>query len=164
MTTSTSYTHLSTHERSIIQIRIKDRHSLRDIASEIGRSPSTVSREVRRNCTSRGYLSYDADLRAAPRHHRRRAWLDKHEDVARALVDVLQDKRSPAQALSILLERGVPYLPSVESIYQWIYSSSVPTAWDARSCLRRGRHYRKPRTGLASGVGKIRDTTHISAR
>jgi IS30 family transposase len=40
----------------------------------------------------------------------------------------------------------------------------APPAWDARECLRRGRHYRKPRTGLASGVGKIRDATHISAR
>lgn len=40
--------HLSFEERVIIQLRIKDNHSIRAIAREIGCSPTTVSNEIKR--------------------------------------------------------------------------------------------------------------------
>lgn len=40
--------HLSDEERYTIQLRLKDKHSIRSIAREIGCSPSTVSNEIKR--------------------------------------------------------------------------------------------------------------------
>jgi IS30 family transposase len=45
------YTHISNEERIIIENRLENGESLRKIASAIGRSPSTLSREIGRNCT-----------------------------------------------------------------------------------------------------------------
>lgn len=44
------YTHISNEERIIIENRLRNGESLRKIASAIGRNPSTLSREIGRNC------------------------------------------------------------------------------------------------------------------
>lgn len=44
--------HLSDEERITIQLRLKDNYSIRAIAREIGRSPSTVSNEIKRGTVS----------------------------------------------------------------------------------------------------------------
>lgn len=44
--------HLSDEERFIIQIRLKDNFSIRAIARELGRSPSTISNEIKRGTVS----------------------------------------------------------------------------------------------------------------
>ncbi len=40
--------HLTFEDRVIIQLRIKDKYSIRAIAREIGCSPTTVSNEIKR--------------------------------------------------------------------------------------------------------------------
>ena len=44
-----SYTHFTLEERESLSERLKEGKSFRKIAEELGRSPSTISREVRRN-------------------------------------------------------------------------------------------------------------------
>ena len=44
------YSHLSEEERQVIQIEIGNGAGIRAIGAMIGRSPSTVSREIKRNC------------------------------------------------------------------------------------------------------------------
>ena len=44
--------HLTYKERVTIQIRLKDKRSMRDIAKEIGCSPATVINEIRRGTTA----------------------------------------------------------------------------------------------------------------
>jgi len=44
--------HLSYDDRHTIQLRLKDGHSIRSIAREIGCSPSTVSNEIKRGTVS----------------------------------------------------------------------------------------------------------------
>lgn len=45
-----SYSHLTASERVLIDgLRFRGHRSIRQIAAVIGRSPSTVSRELRRN-------------------------------------------------------------------------------------------------------------------
>lgn len=46
-----NYKHLSIEERSCIRKYYVEGLSYRKIAQLIGRSPNTVSREIRRNCT-----------------------------------------------------------------------------------------------------------------
>ncbi|PTU03696.1 hypothetical protein DBR45_05730 [Pseudomonas sp. HMWF031] len=46
---STQYNHLSTEERVTIMVMLFQRQTLRAIATLLGRHPSTISREIRRN-------------------------------------------------------------------------------------------------------------------
>jgi IS30 family transposase len=47
---------LTLDEREVISRGLARRMSMRSIASQVGRSPSTVSREIERNCSS-AYLA-----------------------------------------------------------------------------------------------------------
>jgi IS30 family transposase len=53
---SRHYNHLSTEERDVVQIEIQDGKSMRSIARRLGRSPSTLGREVARQ----GVAAYSA--------------------------------------------------------------------------------------------------------
>lgn len=49
---SKHYSHLSAEERAVVQIEIRDGKSMRSIAKRLGRSTSTLSRELARQATS----------------------------------------------------------------------------------------------------------------
>src|SRR5690625_4460368 len=73
-----SYTHLTREERYQIWAMLRTEHSVREIACTLDRSPSTISREIRRNSGRRGYRPKQAHDLAAARAHssrRRRAML-----------------------------------------------------------------------------------------
>ena len=55
-----SYTHLSLGERYQIYALRGAQHSIKFIAGALGRSPSTISRELRRNKSLRGYRATNA--------------------------------------------------------------------------------------------------------
>lgn len=56
------YTHFTTEEREKSRVWKAQGLSIRAIARELGRSPSSVSREFRRNCYANGdYAAYHAD-------------------------------------------------------------------------------------------------------
>ena len=58
-----SYHHLNTKQRECILKRLEVGDSIRQIAVQIGVSPSTVSREIKRNGGRKRYSSSDADKR-----------------------------------------------------------------------------------------------------
>jgi len=62
-----SYTHLSLGERYQIYALIGAKHSINFIARELNRSPSTISRELRRNKSLRGYRVNHAHNEACDR-------------------------------------------------------------------------------------------------
>jgi hypothetical protein len=55
------YTHLSLAEREEIAIAREQGQSLQSIANSLGRSPSTVSRELRRNSPPHNTVAYRAN-------------------------------------------------------------------------------------------------------
>ncbi|MGO2561522.1 MAG: helix-turn-helix domain-containing protein, partial [Psychrobacter sp.] len=59
-----SYTHLSLGERYQIYALIGAEHNIKFIADTLGRSPSTISREIRRNKSLRGYRAKHANNKA----------------------------------------------------------------------------------------------------
>jgi transposase, IS30 family len=149
---STRY--LSQDER----IEIADLHqsglSLRAIASRLGRAPSTISRELRRNAVAgRGYRPFDAHRRATARrarHHRRR--VDISDQLGAVVTELLLQRWSPQQ-ISRHLRLRFADDPSMrlchESIYQAVYQPNSrflrPTrlAPHRRSPLRTGRDHRR---------------------
>ena len=62
-----SYTHLTLDERIFLHDSLKKGLSLRKIAEYMDRSPSTLSREIRRNKSKRGYRAKKADCIAKER-------------------------------------------------------------------------------------------------
>ena len=71
------YSHLSEEERQVIQIEIGNGTGIRAIGTMIGRSPSTVSREIKRNTwfpsnESESYRPY------RPRRLKTGPWTSRH--------------------------------------------------------------------------------------
>lgn len=154
------YRRLTLQDRSFIQAaRVgPNRLSMRQIASEIGVAPSTVSREVARlQLVHAGQYRYDA---SAAHHHallaRKRARGGKLEDpwLRASVVAGLNAKHSPQQ-VAHRLQLEYPNEPerqvSHETIYQALYVQGKGalrhelTVWKA---LRSGRTTRVPQSKL----------------
>lgn len=58
ITTVRTFKHLSSYERGEISALLKEGKSINDIAKKLGRSPSTISREIKRGTT----LQLNSDL------------------------------------------------------------------------------------------------------
>jgi IS30 family transposase len=136
--------YLSLAERTTIADLRRERKTVQQIAAEIGRSPSTVSRELRRNVDGSGrYLPHTADRLAAerlPRPRKRRLMGDV--ELRDVITDLLGKRWSPEQVAHELPEL-FPAQPNrhlcTESIYQAIYDPDAPVARPAKRRRRRRR-------------------------
>lgn len=128
--------------------------SMREIARRLGRAPSTISRELRRNASgAKGYRPFEAHRLATTRrarHHRRR--VDVNVKLQRVISEFLSQRWSPQQ-ISRQLRLRFPDDPTMwlghESIYQALYQPGSPLmrpsplAPQHRSPLRTGRDHRR---------------------
>jgi IS30 family transposase len=148
--------YLSQEER----IEIADLHregvGVREIARRIGRSPSTISRELKRNWTGGrrlGYRPFEAHRCACARRARRRdRRIDTNSELGGVVAELLQQRWSPEQ-ISRQLRKRFPDDPAMwlshESIYQAVYEPGSPLmrptrlAPQRRSPLRTGRDHRR---------------------
>ena len=97
--------------------------SLRQIALDLGRAPSSISREVKRNKGARHYRAVDADDRAWRRARRRRPCLLGTNEALRLLVaDKLADDWSPEQ-ISGYLSRNYAVDSGMRVSHETIYKS-----------------------------------------
>jgi IS30 family transposase len=160
---------LSMAEREEISRGIARCESLRSIASRLGRSPSTVSREVRVNG---GYDTYRATVaHGASRMRAKRPKAMKLETCPR-LRQVVEDRLelwwSPAQ-ISLWLETEYGDNQEMRVSHETIYQSLFVQGRGAlrkelwRS-LRTGRARRRPQGRSGSTKGQIRDMVMISER
>ena len=168
--------YLSVEER----LRIADLHlagaGVRAIATQVGRSASTVSRELRRNGptpSTRGrrakYAPYAAQKRAELRGRRPKASKFEHAELAAVVQAKLCMKWSPEQ-ISDHLATTYPDRAEMqvcpEAIYQALYvQGRGHLRADLHQHLRTGRAVRRPRRSTAKGSsGKIPDMILISER
>ena len=142
---------LSEAERVDIADGLSHRRGVRSIAEELGRSPSTVSREIRRNrdpATGR-YRPLDAHRQAVRRRSRSRPGkLARNVELRDFVASHLRLRWSPEQ-ISARLERAFPDRPDLriapETIYRAIYSREGGLSAAPAHALRTGRRRRKPR-------------------
>ena len=153
------YRQLSLSERIEIYRLHAGGKSIREIAVVLGRSPSTVSRDVKRNskaCRSwpGGYAPERAQSRAELRRFRGKQYkLERQPELRQLVFDQLAMGRSPEQiAGRLTLEQGSPVI-SHESIYRYIYWRAASFKEKFYNLLPR-RKSSRGRRGRAGGVAK----------
>ncbi len=151
------YSQLSLSERIEIYRLHAGHSSLRSIARELGRSVSTISRELRRN--SKATKSYAGGYQPERAHRlaeRRRRWDARfkmqRQPALRAYVrDRLAMGWSPQQIAGRLAESNAVMRVSHESIYRFIYHRSAQKEyWHKLLAQRKHRRGRLKRGGLGS--------------
>ena len=94
------YKRLGNEERESISRGLAQKRSLREIARGIGRSPSTVAREVKRNSGKTGYRAFSASRRAktaAASRRKGRNKIAKQEPLRRYVLEKLKEDWSPRE-------------------------------------------------------------------
>lgn len=144
--------YLNVQERELIQGLKVAGSSIREIAHALGRSPSTVSRELARNTDPRlGYLPHGAHRKAAARRRRpKTAKLAVESDLRDYVKGKLLLRWSPEQISHALVEE-FPDNPEMrvcpETIYQALYiQARGGLKREVQAALRTGRTRRKPHT------------------
>jgi IS30 family transposase len=124
-----NFTGLSNAERSEISILLKRECSLREIAQALGRSPNTVSYEVKTNSVGGVYDPLKAKAKSrASRRSRRYQWrkIEHHPELRAFIIEKLSPPNhwSP-DSITGYLKHEQTELPTVgkDQIYAWLYSA-----------------------------------------
>ena len=162
---------LSLGEREEISRGIAAGQSMRTIAAALGRAPSTVSRELRRNDGPQGYRATQADHAAWNRARRPKPCkLAVHRDLARHVAIKLKRQWSPEQVAGWLRHTypgQTSRQVSHETIYRTLYiQSRGALKQELLAHLRRTRVMRRSRhhTQKTENHGRIIGTVSISER
>ena len=162
---------LTLSEREEISRGVVAGCSLGSIAVKLGRSPSTISREIDRNGGRRGYRANQADQAAWDRARRaKRCKLSENHALARIVAKKLRQLWSPQQ-IAGWLKRTYPHDENYQVSHEAIYRSLFIQARGALKKellghLRRQRGIRRSRhTSLKDkGLGKITGAVSIRER
>jgi IS30 family transposase len=162
---------LTSSEREEISRSLVTGTSLRSIAVALGRAPSTISREIKRNGGLAGYRANQADRHAWDRARRpKRCRLMENPALAGIVVDKLQLEWSPQQ-IAGWLKHTYPgdeaHQVSHETIYRSLYiQARGALKKELTEHLRRTRVMRRSRhhTQKTEDHGRISDAVSISER
>jgi len=145
--------------------------SIRSIAAALGRAPSTVSRDVRRNGGFESYRAPQADQRAWDRARRPKPCkLVVNRKLADIVAGKLQFQWSPEQIAGWLKQAYTgdeDFHVSHETIYRSLYiQARGALKKELHDHLRRSRNMRRSRhhTQKSDDHGRINGTVSISER
>ena len=162
---------LTLAEREEISRAVVAGHSMRSIAVQLGRAPSSISREIKRNGGQECYRASQAEESAWDRGRRPKTCkLAQNRALARIVAGKLQRRWSPQQVAG-WLKRTYPDDTSRQVSPETIYRSLFIQARGALKKelvehLRRSRVMRRSRhhTQKTDKHGRITDTVSISER
>ncbi len=161
----TKYSQLTLEDRTIIGTLVKGGLSVREIAKELCRAPSTISREIRRNFPK----DLQSDHLAKTAHERaekRKCTLHKRPRLKNNFIRSYVDEKirlgwSPEQIAGRLQLEHPELTTNHESIYRYLYSE----ARHLLAYLSRRRKRRQRRTFTQKGRGRrIPEATPITLR
>jgi IS30 family transposase len=162
---------LTLAEREEISRAVVAGQSMRSLATLLGRAPSTISREIKRNGGQEYYRASQADLVAWDRAHRPKICkLVENRTLAHIVAGKLQLQWSPEQ-IAGWLKHTYPDDENDQVSHETIYRSLYIQARGALKKelvqhLRRTRVIRRSRhhTQKTDNHGRIKDTVSISER
>jgi len=162
---------LSFEDRVHIEVGLRQHRSMRAIAADLGRAPSTISREVanHRNVEGR-YLAKRAHAIAFEDARRPQpARIDSNAALRERILHDLGRRYSPEEVAG-RLRHEFPDDPEMnvhhETIYRWLYlQGRGELKREISAALRSGRAMRRPnKHGRGTGQGQIPDMVSIHER
>jgi transposase, IS30 family len=144
------YTHLTIFERENILLLSDRGLSIRAVASELNRSPSTISRELKRNVTKKGYSPTISQNKYKKRRRKcgRKLLLSCQELWNKVRHLFVSNQWSPEQISQRLKYENSKFCISYTTIYRAIYSGRLETEilpHGKRGLVRSLRHKGKTR-------------------
>jgi IS30 family transposase len=160
---------LSLTERETISRGLAQGHSQRSIARELGRAPSSISREIARNGGAEAYRAEGADRRAWHRALRPKPCkLVIHRRLWRVVIKKLEQAWSPKQIegwLEVEFPDDKAMRVSAETIYRTLYvQSRGALKKELIKHLRMARPFRRAKRSGTERRGKIADAVSIRER
>lgn len=110
-----SYTHFTIIERSKIEAYLELKYSICEIGRKLGRHPSSISRELKRN------PNYKAE-KAQENYKKRKACCGAQTKFSSALKIILQEKLNQTWSPEQIVGRLFPDSLSFKTIYRWLYA------------------------------------------
>ena len=147
-----AYTHLTSEERHYIETRHKMKESTATIALTLGRSQSTISRELTRNRGQRGYRYKQAHTKAQQRHADKPKAVKLTPELAVSIGTLLEQQWSPEQISGRLKAEGKATICH-EAIYQHVLRDKRA---GGKLYLNLRRHTKKYRQRYGSKTGSVK--------
>jgi transposase, IS30 family len=162
-----SYEQLNLYDRKLIKKKLVQQKSFRNIALKMGRSPSTICTEIKRNKGKYWYNPYDAQKKYEQRRKDSKLKLiDKNSKLRKHIIKELKDGNSP-DVISGRLKLTYKKYPSMqishESIYLWVYDQVLHGS-NLHNYLARGVKKRNKRLNKRKSRIRIPDRTSIHER
>ena len=160
-----SYTQLSLSERiNLYQLRYIEHLSISETATEMARSKSTISRELKRNCCEQSL--YLPDIAHGKMKARRQQAKQPFMSISTLVIEQIKQRlehyHSPEQICGRLKREGLAAL-SHETLYQMIYANHQGL-WAYRRYLRQGHKQQHRRQGVKAKRGGIPGRVGIEHR
>lgn len=157
-----SYKHLNLAERYYIEVEKKAGRSMNKIAQAMGRTQSTISREMKRNIGKKGYRHKQADCLSRERHRDKPKAVKMTEWIKQQIKSYLEQDWSPEQVAGRLKYEGVVSLHH-ESIYQYVLADKQAGGTLYQHLRHQNKTYRK-RYGSAHNSTGIPNRVDIDKR
>lgn len=157
-----NYKQLTENERYQIYALRKAGHSQKYIACLLGRSPSTISRELRRNMGLRGYRPTQAQRLSNARRREAFKAGKVSDEVLGWIKTLIRQELSPQQVVDYLIRHKKLSLHH-ETVYQLIYADKAEGGELYKHLRIASKPYRK-RYGHYDRRGRIRNRVDIDER
>lgn len=159
--------HQITHEEryTLAALRAQQpRLSRAEIARRMRRHPSTIGRELRRNCSRSdgGYRADQAQQRRNGRHETNRGWTKLTAAQWMIVEELLWDRLSPDQISGRLRSAGLLQV-SHETIYRYVWNDKR-AGGQLHLCLRQHTRRRRKRYATKERRGRVANKRHITTR
>lgn len=152
------YRHFTIEEREEIQLGLWGKESIRSIGLRLNRSPSSISREIKKHFSPEKHLYRPQVAHASAlnnRSKRGRTERLKNDTIRSYVMTKLREGYSPEQIAGRMRIDLPGFSISHEAIYQYIYAQIHRDGWgvlrpghlDLRSTLKR-RHKRRAKKGM----------------
>ena len=156
-----NYTQLNQENRCEIYGLKKAHQSMRQIAKEIGKSPSTISRELRRNKGKQKYRPVQAQQMATDRRNKAKKFVKMTADLIEKIEAMLRQDWSPETCSGVLAKENIFISP--ERIYQHVWSDKK-AGGTLYTHLRHGHKTKKRKRGAKDNRGQIKNKVSIHDR
>ncbi|MGH7890598.1 MAG: IS30 family transposase [Thermodesulfobacteriota bacterium] len=154
---------LSRAERLEIAILLGKKYTFRDIARVLGRSPNTISKEVEKNKTRKGYDPKRANEKARLRlRFRRLQWrkIEEKRELKKYIIERLEAHWNPDEIAGRMKLDKTPFYASKTAMYDWLRS-----ARGQRYCTHLySKRYRKKKQEKKTKRAMIPNRIDISKR